>query len=108
MTVISKLAFVLLGVVVGALGTLIGAGGGFLLAPILALLYPRESADVLTAISLTVVFANALSGSFAYAKQGRVDFRSGLIFAVAGLPGALFGAWLTRVLDRRIFDPLLG
>ena len=108
MTYLSKVAFVLLGIGIGAAGTLIGAGGGFLLAPILALLYPRDSADVLTAISLAVVFANAFAGSIAYARMGRVDVRSGLVFAIAGFPGALLGAWLTRFIDRRVFDPLLG
>ncbi|HTM58183.1 MAG TPA: TSUP family transporter [Candidatus Udaeobacter sp.] len=108
MTFLSKVALALLGVGVGIAGTLIGAGGGFILAPILVLLYPRDSPDVLTAISLTVVFANALSGSVAYARQGRVDFHSGLVFALAGFPGALVGAWLTRFIDRRVFDPLLG
>jgi uncharacterized protein len=98
----------LIGLVVGALGTLIGAGGGFLLLPILAFLYPRESPDTLTALSLAVVCANAISGSAAYARLRRIDFRSGAIFALAGLPGALLGAWVTRFLDRRTFDPLLG
>jgi uncharacterized membrane protein YfcA len=108
MTYFSKVAFVLLGVGIGAAGTLIGAGGGFLLAPILALLYPSDSANVLTAISLAVVFANAFAGSIAYARMGRVDIRSGMVFAIAGFPGALLGAWLTRFIDRRVFDPLLG
>jgi len=105
---LSALLLALLGVVVGALGTLIGAGGGFLLLPVLALLYPRETPDTLTAFSLAVVSLNALSGSAAYARLGRIDFRSGLIFALAGLPGAILGAWVTRFLERRIYDPLLG
>jgi uncharacterized membrane protein YfcA len=102
------LGLAMLGVAVGAIGTLIGAGGGFLLVPILALVDAHESAAVLTGISLMVVSANATSGSFAYARMRRIDYRSGLIFALAGLPGALLGAWLTRALDRRVFDPLLG
>ena len=36
-----------LGFVVGAYGTLIGAGGGFVLVPILALLYPADSPETL-------------------------------------------------------------
>ena len=55
----------LLGVAVGALGTLIGAGGGFLLIPILLFLRPGDSAAVLTGISLLVVCANATAGSIA-------------------------------------------
>jgi len=100
--------FVLLGVAVGAFGTLIGAGGGFLLLPLLLFLYPHEPPDVLTAISLGTVFANALSGSIAYARMRRIDLRAGLLFALAGAPGAVLGAMVTTRLDRHVFDPLLG
>ena len=97
-----------LGVVVGAFGTLIGAGGGFLLIPMLVFLHPHEPAANLTAISLAVVCANSMSGSLAYARLGRIDVRSALLFSLAGLPGAILGAWTTRAIDRRLFDPLLG
>jgi uncharacterized protein len=100
--------FVALGVVVGAFGTLIGAGGGFLLLPLLIFLYPHDSPAVLTAISLAVVCVNASSGSIAYARMRRVDFRSGIVFAIAGLPGAVLGSMVTHHLDRRTFDPILG
>ena len=69
-----------LGVLIGAFGTLIGAGGGFILVPILLLVYPHEKTELITAISLAVVFFNALSGSFAYARMKRVDYKSGIIF----------------------------
>ena len=71
----------LLGVGVGAFGTLVGAGGGFVLTPVLLLLYPHDSARTLTAISLAVIFFNAASGTVAYARQRRTDFRSGIVFA---------------------------
>ncbi len=41
-----------IGLGVGAFGTLVRAGGGFTLTPILLLLYPHDSAQTLTAISL--------------------------------------------------------
>ena len=63
------LALIALGFGVGAYGTLIGAGGGFVLMPILLILYPGESPAILTAISLAVVFFNALSGSESYAHE---------------------------------------
>ena len=67
---------VLLGFAVGAFGTLVGAGGGFILTPVLLVLYPHESPQTITAISLMAVFFNALSGTFAYARQRRIDYAS--------------------------------
>jgi uncharacterized membrane protein YfcA len=86
MTPAHLVAYAALGVAVGAIGTLIGAGGGFVLIPVLLFLHPHEPAANLTALSLAVVFANSLSGSSAYARMGRVDWRSALLFSLAGLP----------------------
>lgn len=99
---------VLLGFVIGAYGTLIGAGGGFVLVPLLLLLYPAESSDVITSISLAVVFCNALSGSAAYARRGRIDYRAGVLFSIATIPGAILGALTTGYIPRHFFDVLLG
>jgi uncharacterized membrane protein YfcA len=57
------LGLIALGFGTGLYGTLIGAGGGFVLMPVLLLLYPAEGPEILTSISLAVVFFNALSGS---------------------------------------------
>jgi len=97
-----------LGLLVGAFGTLIGAGGGFILVPILLLLYPNETTEVITAISLAVVFFNALSGSFAYARMKRIDYKSGIIFSIATIPGAILGALSTAYVPRRAFDLIFG
>ncbi len=99
---------VLIGFGVGAFGTVVGAGGGFILTPILLLLYPHGSAQTLTAISLTAVFFNAASGSVAYARQRRIDYRSGTVFALATVPGAIGGALLVGVVSRRAFDIIMG
>lgn len=102
------LGLVALGFAVGGYGTLIGAGGGFVLMPILLLLYPKDSPSQLTAISLAVVFFNALSGSGAYAKMKRIDYRAGLMFALATVPGAIIGALTTSIISRRLFDGIFG
>ena len=99
---------VLLGFGVGAFGTLVGAGGGFILTPILLLLYPHDSPKTLTAISLMVVFFNAASGTAAYARQRRTDFRSGIVFAAATVPGAIAGALVVAHVSRSVFDPIMG
>lgn len=95
---------VLLGVLVGIYGTLIGAGGGFVLTPLLLLLYPDLAPQVITSISLGVVFFNALSGSVAFALQRRIDFQAGLLFALATAPGAALGALSTQLLPRPTFQ----
>ena len=77
-----------LGLLVGAYGTLVGAGGGSVLVPALLILLPGESPATVTAISLAVVFFNAYSGTIVYMRMGRVDYRAGVLFTAAGLPGA--------------------
>jgi len=75
---------------------------------VLLLLYPHDSPSQLTAISLAVVFFNALSGSEAYARMKRIDYKAGLLFAVATVPGAVIGALTTSFISRRMFDGIFG
>ncbi len=98
----------ILGVVVGAYGTMIGAGGGFVLVPLLLFLYPNQHPQLLTSISLAVVFFNVLSGSAAYARQKRVDFVAGNVFALASIPGAIAGALVVGYVPRRTFDVIFA
>jgi uncharacterized membrane protein YfcA len=102
------LLLLLLGIGVGTIGTLIGAGGGFILVPVLLFLYPDMQPDIITSISLAAVFMNAASGSLAYLKMKRVDIKSALIFALATLPGAIIGALATSHISRKFFDIMLG
>lgn len=104
----TDVGLIALGAGVGVFGTLVGAGGGFILTPILLLLYPHDSVATITAISLTVVFFNAFSGSAAYAWQRRIDYRSGAAFAAATIPGAIGGALLAAAAPRGIFDAIMA
>lgn len=97
-----------MGIGVGTLGTLIGVGGGFILVPILIFIYPKESPETITSISLAVVFFNALSGSIAYSRMKRIDYRSGLIFSLATIPGAILGAFVISYINKQIFNLIFG
>jgi uncharacterized membrane protein YfcA len=103
-----SLGLIGLGFVVGAYGTMIGAGGGFLLVPALLILYPTESPADVTAVSLAVVFANAYSGAWSYARMGRIDYPAGLLFVVAGVPGAVIGTRLVMLMPRESFEFWFG
>ena len=97
-----------IGILVGAYGTLVGAGGGSVLVPVLLVLLPQESPATVTAISLAVVFFNAYSGTVAYMRMGRIDYRSGVLFTLSSLPGAVLGVLLVHEMPRSLFDPLFG
>lgn len=97
------LALVVLGVAIGTFGTLIGIGGGFVLVPILLLLYTSYTPEEVTSISLAVVFANTVSGSMAYARQGRIDYVTGGIFAASSAPGVIAGAIVVEYVPQRLF-----
>ncbi|MFN0096480.1 MAG: sulfite exporter TauE/SafE family protein [Dehalococcoidia bacterium] len=97
-----------MGLAVGTFGTLVGAGGGFVLVPVLLLLYPDRDAEEITSISLAVVCLNAISGATAFGWQKRIDYRSGIAFAAATLPGALLGAYVVGFLPRTLFDAIFA
>jgi uncharacterized protein len=105
---LSYVYLALLGLVVGTFGTLVGAGGGFILTPVLLVIYPDLTPAQITSISLLVVFFNALSGSIAYARMKRIDYRSGLRFAAAGIPGSVLGALAVHLVPRHVFDAIMA
>ena len=92
-----------LGFAVGTYGTIVGLGGGFILVPVLLFLYPDYDPEHLTAISLFVVWTNTTSGSIAYARQGRIDYLTGLLFAASSAPGVLAGVFLVDFVPQRAF-----
>jgi len=95
------------GAAVGAYGTLIGAGGGFLIVPAL-LLSGLATAEQAAGTSLVAVFANSASGSLSYARQRRIDVRTALYLSASAVPGSLGGAYLTKLLAGRAFDAAFG
>ncbi len=88
-------------------GSMVGLGGGFILVPIMRLVFglaPAEAAGT----SLVLVTANSASGAFTYLLQKRVDVKLGLTFAAGGLPGSIAGAIITKHIAPRDFDWAFG
>jgi uncharacterized membrane protein YfcA len=98
--------FIVFGFFVGTYGSMVGVGGGFLIVPVLLAL--GSPARVAAGTSVVVVLANAASSTLSYLRQKRVDLRSGLIFSLAGIPGAILGAWADQHLPHRVFTVLFG
>ncbi|KAF0091741.1 MAG: putative permease [Fusobacteria bacterium] len=106
MEILLLLAFI--GFLVGILGTMIGAGGGFILVPILLIIFPEKTPEEITSISLAFVFFNSISGTLAYHKMKRIDYKSGLIFAASTIPGAILGTIVITMISKNIFNLIFG
>ena len=83
------------GVLSGVVGTLIGAGGGFIHVPVLIIFYGFSPQHAI-GTSMAVVMLNAISGTFAYIAQKRIDYEIGIKYAVAASPGVFVGALLSQ------------
>lgn len=101
------LGLVLVGVFVGCYGTLVGIGGGPIIVPVIAIMFPYDTPTVI-AISLFVIFFNTLSGSIAYIQEKRVDLVSGTKFGLATIPGSLISTFAVYYIHLHIFTFIFG
>lgn len=108
MSVTEFLELVAIGIGAGTWGTLIGAGGGFIIVPLLLFRDSTLEAATVTAVSLIAVLANGISGTLAYLRQMRIDYKSGVAFLLATLPGGVIGAIIVDYIDRVPFQATFG
>lgn len=100
--------FLLLGLGIGTLGTIVGAGGGIILIPTLMFLYPEMAPAKITSISLFAIACNATSGSIGYLARKKVHLGSALLFTLGSIPGAWIGATLSSHVERQHFNFLFA
>ena len=98
---------ILLGFGTGAYGVLVGAGGGFILGPALLIFFDIEP-QVVAGTALSLVAVNSISGTVAYRRMGLVDYRSGLMFAAAAIPGAVLAPFVLAEVAGDTFRLLFG
>ncbi|KWX22540.1 membrane protein [Mycolicibacterium wolinskyi] len=84
-----------LAVFVGIALGLLGGGGSILTVPLLAYVAGMDAKQAI-ATSLLVVGVTSAVGAFSHARNGRVQWRTGLIFGAAGMAGAYAGGVLAR------------
>ncbi|MDY6995667.1 MAG: sulfite exporter TauE/SafE family protein [Actinomycetota bacterium] len=84
-----------LAVLVGVSLGLLGGGGSILTVPLLAYVAGMDPKQAI-ATSLLVVGATSAVGAISHARAGRVQWRTGLVFGVAGMAGAYLGGLLAR------------
>jgi uncharacterized membrane protein YfcA len=103
MSLLEPAVLVLVGLVVGAYATAIGAGGGFMITPLLLVRHEDASPAEVTAASLTVVAFSSGLAAFTLWRHGRLDVRLAALLALTTTGPALVGAALTDLVPRRVF-----
>jgi uncharacterized membrane protein YfcA len=96
-----------LGVAVGALSGLVGAGGGFLLVPALALLAGLPMAAAV-GTSLVVIAMQSFAGLAGHLTGVQIDWRLAAMVTAAAVVGALIGGRLTGRVDPEALRKLFG
>lgn len=97
----------LLCLVISIFGVLIGAGGGFILNPILVSLFPLPHTVVAGTVMPTVLFSQA-SGIYNYSKIKFINWKLGIAIGIAMMAGGFIGPKLTELITLDQFKFLFG
>lgn len=98
---------IVLGVAVGAFSGLVGAGGGFLLVPALALL-AGLAMPVAVGTSLVVISVQSFAGFAGHLATAPIDWRLAGMVTVAAVFGALVGGRITKFVDSVTLRSMFG
>lgn len=104
--VMSALAILGSGVIVGIGASFTGLGGGFLMVPLL--LFMGFSAQKAVGTSMLGILIIALSAVVAHCKLANVDYRFGLLLGLGGVVGAQIGAQLVEQVPSEIFKKIFA
>ena len=99
---------ILSGVVVGLVLALIGGGGSILATPALLYVVGVANPHIAIGTSALAVSVNAFANLINHARRGHVRWRNAMIFAGAGVLGAIVGAETGKATDPKILLPLFA
>jgi hypothetical protein len=95
---VNGLVIVALGALTGILSGMFGVGGGFLTTPLM--IFYGIPPTVAAASAASQVTGASVSGVFAHARRGGVDYQMGGVLVAGGVIGSLMGALLFRLLQQ--------
>lgn len=96
-------AAILMALAGGAVGGLLGVGGGILFVPALVV-FLDNSQLAGEATSLAVIVPMAILGTWRQHRYGNVDLRAGITIGVLAFPGVIGGVALANVLPERALE----
>ncbi len=103
MDIAAMLSYLLLGLAAGFAGGLLGVGGGFLMTPVLILLFNMPP-HVAVATSLFAVTMTSMSSTLYYARRGMIDYYLGMALESASVLGAIVGAHAAITLPGNVIE----
>lgn len=107
MTAAAAAGFLAAGLVMGALSAMVGLGGGFVIVPILVLLF-AVSPQTAQGTSLLVMVPISLVGAWRNSTHGYTDWRAGLLLGAGGVVGSPLGARVALALPSDVLQRLFG
>jgi uncharacterized membrane protein YfcA len=93
--------------VLATFGVLMGAGGGFIINPVMLMLFPLPHNVVAGTVTPTVLFSQG-SGVYNYSRIKFISWKVGVSLGLAMLAGAFIGPVLTQLITLAEFKFLFG
>jgi len=106
-TPLGALALFLIGAAASIFGSLVGLGGGFVIIPVLRIVYGVPPTQV-AGTSLVLVLANTAASTVGYLRDRVVDLRLAVPFTLGAVPGSILGVLAVRKLSPTGFDFAYG
>ncbi|MEN8114463.1 MAG: sulfite exporter TauE/SafE family protein [Actinomycetota bacterium] len=107
---VEALALVIAGLLTGMLAAALGLGGGVVFVPALVVLFSFDQ-HLAQGTSLAVILPTAVVATVAHTRMGNVRWKIAAPIALAGVVGAILGAWIALRLNadvlRRVFGVFL-
>jgi uncharacterized membrane protein YfcA len=97
---VTEVGAILLGFAAGAVGGMLGVGGGILFVPALSLVLGQSQLDA-EATSLLAIIPVAVVGAWRQHGYGNVQLRDGLAIGALSVAGAVIGAVLANTIPER-------
>lgn len=92
---------------IATFGVLMGAGGGFIINPVMLMLFPIPHNVVAGTVTPTVLFSQA-SGIFNYSKIKFINWKVGITLGIAMLAGGFIGPVFTQMITLDQFKFVFG
>ena len=94
------LFLILTGIIVGLISTLFGVGGGVIAVPILYLLFPKISPQIIISSSLGMIFFNSIINSYNFYNKGkRIPARLAILLSTGMAMGAFSGVKVGEIIS---------